>query len=70
MRSRVYASVGRPSVCLSEPAGDIDRLLHDARQRGVRGGANAGSATLSAYVVAEYRLSCYDKNNKFTHKRN
>ena len=45
----VYASVWRPSVCLSvpanfaavaRPAGDIDRL-----QR-----VNAGSATLSAYV--------------------
>ena len=54
----------RLSVCLSvsvqataakfaivaRPAGDIDRLLHGAQQRGVRR-ANAGSATLSAYVV-------------------
>jgi len=46
-------------VCLSQheptaanpqarPAGDTDRLLHGAQQRGA--GANAGSATLSAYV--------------------
>jgi len=31
------------------PAGNIGRLLHGAQQRGVRR-ANAGSATLSAYV--------------------
>ena len=34
------------------PAGDIDRLLHGARQRW----PNTGSATLSAYVEAERRL--------------
>jgi len=40
-----FAAVGRK-------AGDIDRLLHGAQlQRGVRR-ANAGSATLLAYVVA------------------
>jgi len=51
----------RLSVCLSQhgpqqqtllcgrPAGGIDRLLHGAQQRCVRR-ANAGSATLSAYV--------------------
>jgi len=33
----------------ARPAGDIDRLLHGAQQRGMRR-ANAGSATLSAYV--------------------
>ena len=44
----------RPSVPAWTPAGgDIDRLLHGAQQRGVRR-ANAGSATLSAYVVAEH----------------
>jgi len=32
-----------------------DRLLHGAQQRGARQ-ANAGSATLPAYVVAEHRL--------------
>jgi len=31
-------------------AGDIDRLLQQRR-------ANAGSATLSAYIVAEHRLT-------------
>ena len=36
-------------------AGDIDRLLHGAQQRGLRR-ANAGSATLSAYVVAGHKL--------------
>jgi len=37
----------------------IDGLLHGAQQRGVRR-ANAGSATLSAYVVAEHSccISC------------
>jgi len=39
----------------ARPAGYIDRLLRDAQQRGVRR-ANAGSAMLSAYVVAEHRL--------------
>jgi len=48
----------RLSVCLSSSAGDIDRLLHGAQWRGVRR-ANAGSATLSAYVVAEHRLDLY-----------
>jgi len=44
----------RPSVPSWAPAGgDIDRLLHGAQQRGVRR-ANAGSATLSAYAVAEH----------------
>jgi len=60
MRSRVYVTVGCPSVCPSvcpSMAADIDRLLHGAQQRGVRR-ANAGSATLSAYVVAEHRLVC------------
>jgi len=33
----------------ARPKGDIDRLLHGAQQRGVRR-ANAGTATLSAYV--------------------
>ena len=43
-----------PPVCPSmSPAGDIDRLLHGAQQRAMRL-ANAGSATLSAYVVAEH----------------
>ena len=70
MPSRVYATARRPSVRLSvchirsphaaaaglllraRPAGDIDRLLQQRR-------ANAGSATLSAYVVAEHKcLSC------------
>ena len=42
----------RPSVCTSmahssKPAGDIDRLPQQRR-------TNAGSATLSAYVVAKY----------------
>jgi len=51
---------GRPSisgsqVCCCGPAGDVDRLLHGAQQRGVRR-ANAGSATLSAYVEAEHNL--------------
>jgi len=60
----MYMLGARPSVCLSvsvqataakfaivaRPAGDIDRLLHGAQQRGVRR-ANAGSATLSAYEV-------------------
>ena len=60
VRSSVYASVGRPStVCLSRPIRSplqlaavsppyrryIDPLLHGRR-------ANAGSVTLSAYVVA------------------
>jgi len=36
-------------------AGDVDRLLHGAQQLGMQP-ANAGSATLSAYVVAEHRL--------------
>jgi len=63
----MHLSGVRPSVCQSvrlsngpqqqglllwaRPAGDIDRLLHGAQQRGVRR-ANAGSATLSAYVVS------------------
>jgi len=34
----------------TRPARHIDRLLHGAQQRGVRR-ANAGSATLSAYVL-------------------
>jgi len=68
----------RPGVCLSvpawftaanfaaaaRPAGDIDRLLHGAQQCSVQR-ANAGSATLSAYAVAEQRLvmSVIIKNN-------
>jgi len=68
MRRRVYASVGRPSVRPSvhlsvSPSQHMpqqktslsDRLLHGAQQRGARQ-ANAGSATLPAYVVAEHRL--------------
>jgi len=70
-RSRVYETVRCPSVCprLPVPAqhrvfrcGELcccgpagNRLLHGAQQRGVRR-ANAGSATLSAYVVTEHRL--------------
>jgi len=60
MQSRVCASV----ICLSvpawttavkfaavaQPAGDISQLLHGTQRM------NAGSAKLSAYVVAEYRL--------------
>jgi len=39
-------------AAVARKAGDIDRLLHGAQlQRGVRR-ANAGSATLLAYVVA------------------
>ena len=59
----------RPGVCLSvpawftaanfaaaaRPAGDIDQLLYGAQQCSVPW-ANAGSATLSAYAVAEQRL--------------
>jgi len=41
-------------VCLSVPANDIDRLLHGAERSTRR--ANAGSATLSAYVGVEHRL--------------
>jgi len=54
----MHLSGVRPSVpawataAVARPAGDIDRLLHGAQQRR----ANAGSATLSAYVVAEHRL--------------
>ena len=41
-------------AAVARPAGDIDCLLHGAQQlRGVRR-SNAGSATLSAYVVAEH----------------
>jgi len=63
--SRPYAEQGlficQSSMCLSHPsavaglllwaqmAGDFDLLLHGRL-------ANAGSATLSAYVVAEHRL--------------
>jgi len=55
----MHLSGVRWSVCQQQqglllwarPAGDIDRLLHGAQQRGVRR-ANAGSATLSAYVVS------------------
>ena len=42
-------------AAVARPAGDIDRLLHCAQQRGVLR-ANAGSAALSAYVVAARRL--------------
>ena len=48
----------RPSVGLPVPQQKTslsDRLLHGAQQRGARQ-ANAGSATLPAYVVAEHRL--------------
>jgi len=75
MRSRIYASVGRPSVCpffcsnMSHSSNvcccetlllwpgrqEIDRLLCGAQQHGVRR-AHAGSATFSAYVVAQHRL--------------
>jgi len=41
--------------CYCGPAGDIDRVLYGAQQRGARR-ANAGSATLSAYVVADIDL--------------
>ena len=69
MRSKVCETVQCPSLCLSvclsqhgpaagPAAGDIDRLLHGALQQGVRR-ANAGSATMSAYVVAEHRLVKY-----------
>jgi len=34
----------------AKPESDIDRLLLGARQRGIRQGANAGSATSSACV--------------------
>jgi len=44
----------RPSVCPGRE-GYIDRLLYGTQQRGVRW-TNAGSATLSAYAVAERRL--------------
>ena len=52
VRLSVCLSTGHSSkVCYcGTTAGDIDRLLHGAQQRGVRR-ANAGSATLSAYVV-------------------
>ena len=42
-------------LCCCGPAGRryISRLLHGAQQRGVRL-ENAGSATLSAYAVAEH----------------
>jgi len=53
--SRTGTGTGYPSVCLSRPAGYIDRLLYGTQQRGVRW-TNAGSATLSAYAVAERRL--------------
>jgi len=39
---------------VAQPAGDIDRLLQGRQQRGMRR-ANAGSATLSVYIVAEHR---------------
>jgi len=57
MQSRVYATVGCPSVCSSaaaglllwaRPAGDIDRLLHGAQQRGRR-----------MRVVPRYDTRCY-----------
>jgi len=49
----------RPSVpAWATAVGYIDRLLHGAQHRGVRR-ANAGSATLSAYVEAEQRLVVY-----------
>ena len=68
-REYLAGSMHRPGVCLSvpawftaanfaaaaQPAGDIDRLLHGAQQCSVQR-ANAGSATLSAYAVAEQRL--------------
>ena len=70
MRSRVYASVGRPSVCpirplqqhaaglllWAQPAGDVDQLLHGAQQCSVWR-VNSGSATLSAYVGS---ITCFD----------
>jgi len=47
--------VGLHGANFAAVAGDIDRLLHGAQQRGLRR-ANAGSATLSAYVVAGHKL--------------
>ena len=41
----------RPSV--AQPAGYIDRLMHSAP---AARHANAGSATLSAYIVAQNRV--------------
>jgi len=50
---KTLINVCKPAVAdlllLPRPAGDTNRLLHGAQQRGVRR-ANAGSATLSAYA--------------------
>ena len=51
-RSGIHTSVCPTAAGLllwARPAGDIDRLLHSAQQQGMQQ-ANAGSATLSAYV--------------------
>jgi len=45
----VGSGSGSGLLLWARQAGDIDRLLQQRR-------ANAGSATLSAYVVAEHRL--------------
>jgi len=42
-------------AAVAGPAEDINRLLHGTQQCGMWW-ANAGSATLAAYIMAEHRL--------------
>jgi len=64
MLSRVYEAVRCPSVCLSVPAcfaaGPAGRRYRSiAATAACRQRVNAGSATFSAYVVAERRLATF-----------
>jgi len=81
MRNRVYASVGRLSVCpsvcpvratavnfaaVARREGDIDRLLHGAQQQR-RAAGECGQCHVVS-VRSSRTQTCYRKNVKKIHK--